>query len=136
MWATLALKLITSVFGVGQEYLEHRQKVEDLKQEGELDTIKAKNQIAVKNATADVDIDKSSTDQMQYSWKDEYWTIILSAPLILGLIPVGPVQRMVASYFQVMDLAPDWYKISVGVSIGASFGFRHIINYFGKSKEN
>lgn len=132
MWFALAGKLLGSIFGMGEGYLQHRQEVEKLQRQGELDTLKAKNEISVKTATADIDIDKSATDQMQYSWKDEYWTVILSMPLILGLLPSELIQKMVASYFQTMDLAPDWYKIAVGTSIAASFGARHIINYFRK----
>ena len=56
------------------------------------------------------------------SWKDEWFVIILSLPLILCWIPAadGWVQRG----FEQLDKAPDWYFYSLGIAISASFGVK------------
>lgn len=63
------------------------------------------------------------------SWKDEYLTILFSIPLAMAFIP--SMAPYVAEGFAVLDNVPDWYKISVGVIVSASFGIR-VVNKFVK----
>jgi hypothetical protein len=65
-------------------------------------------------------------------WKDEYWTIVLSAPVILVFIPF--FQPYVAGGFASLEQAPEWYLVAVGTAIAAAFGVRPLINYFTKKK--
>lgn len=59
-------------------------------------------------------------------WKDEYWTVALSVPLILCFFPGwAPV---ILAGFGAVEQAPEWYRYSVGVAIAAAFGVRPLVN--------
>lgn len=64
-------------------------------------------------------------------WKDEYWTLVLSAPLVLCFFPA--TAPAVLAGFGVLELTPEWYRYSVGVAIGAAFGLRPVVNLFRRS---
>ena len=61
------------------------------------------------------------------SWKDEWFVIVLSIPLILAFIPGA--EGWVDRGFEQLSKAPDWYFYSLGIAISASFwcarGRRH-----------
>ena len=61
----------------------------------------------------------------QVSWKDEWFTILLSIPAILAFIPgaVGYVEQG----FKALNGMPDWYKAAFGLAVAASFGYRKFI---------
>jgi len=56
------------------------------------------------------------------SWKDEFWTVILSIPLVLCFFP-DYVQYINAG-FVVLETMPDFYQYWLGVAILTSFGVR------------
>lgn len=58
------------------------------------------------------------------SWKDEYWTIIFSVPLIGAFIP--GMQNFIASGFAAIDGMPTWYKAFVGTAVSAAFGYQKL----------
>lgn len=58
----------------------------------------------------------------QTSWKDEYWTIVLSIPAIMSFIP-GLVEY-VEQGFTALNAMPEWYQYMLWIAIGASFGVR------------
>ena len=61
------------------------------------------------------------------SWKDEWFTIILSIPLIGAFIPGA--DTYILEGFGVLAQCPDWYKGALGVAIGAAFGMRQYANW-------
>lgn len=60
-----------------------------------------------------------------HSLKDEFWTIILSIPLVLCFIP--EYVHYIEDGFEVLKGMPDFYQYWLGVAILTSFGVR-IIN--------
>jgi len=68
------------------------------------------------------------------SWKDEFWTIVLSVPAILAFIPIPEVQLAVATGWSVLAGMPDWYRYALGVAISAAFGFRKLTSMIGGKK--
>ena len=62
------------------------------------------------------------------SWKDEWFVIILSIPLILCWIPGA--EGWVDRGFEQLSKAPDWYFYSLGIAISASFGIRGATAFF------
>lgn len=58
----------------------------------------------------------------RHSWKDEYWTIILSIPAIMGFIP-DLAQYVTAGFFALSQM-PDFYQYWLGVAVLTSFGVR------------
>ena len=62
------------------------------------------------------------------SWKDEYWTIVLSIPMISVFIP-GLVPYVQAGFKALNDL-PGWYQEFIGVAISAAFGLQQANKIF------
>ncbi len=58
----------------------------------------------------------------RYSWKDEYWTILLSIPVVLCFIP--EYVEYVEVGFEVLKTMPDFYQYWLAVAILTSFGVR------------
>jgi len=118
---------ILSLFTTGVEkYAEHKK----LKAEQGIEIDKAKIRRIQKLDDADSNWDKIMAEGSKDSWKDEYWTIVLSIPAILAFIPA--MADDVLAGFIVLDAMPDWYKAALGVAIGAAFGFRKLSSMMGK----
>jgi hypothetical protein len=112
---------IASLFGGWLNGRIERQKVQ-------LETDLA---IERKRVEADVDWEALMAQGSQTSWKDEWWTILLSVPLVVVFIPGGAVY--VREGFMVLkESVPEWYMYAVSVAIAASFGVRNIIGKIGK----
>lgn len=58
------------------------------------------------------------------SWKDEYWTIVLSVPMIMAFFP--GLAPFVQKGFNAINSTPDWYRYFVGVAVSAAFGFQQV----------
>jgi len=56
------------------------------------------------------------------SWKDEFFVIVLSIPMILCFIP--GLEGVVHHGFEQLSMAPDWYMYALLTAISASFGIR------------
>lgn len=101
----------------------------------ELRTVKAKGQILVAGAKAEAeafalkthaqnvaDWERIQASNSATSWKDEWWTLLISLPVILAFIPQA--QPYVVEGWVALSTAPEWYRWALGASIGASFGIR------------
>ena len=66
--------------------------------------------------------DKIVAKGMQYSWKDEYWTIILSIPAVLCFVP--GLDIYVKKGFEALATCPTWYQTCLVGAIVASFGLK------------
>ena len=84
-----------------------------------------------KKATGEIDWDLKMADASASSWKDEWLTLIFSAPLILSFC--GDWGRTIVSDgFAALSTMPDWYQYTLGVIVAASFGVRSASKFFGK----
>ena len=100
-------------------------KVEEKKAMTSIKVARAKAEASVyeKQATGELDIEKSLTEQMGGSWKDEAWTIFFIAVLAGCFIPF--TQDAVKEGFIFLDEStPDWFANCIYISISASFGYR------------
>jgi len=108
--------------------------------EGRNEKIKATTKVKVARAEAeaivmqkkavgeidwDIEMAKSSAD----SWKDEWLTIIFTAPLVLLMF--GEQER-VTEFFIALENCPSWYQYLLGTIVAASFGFRGAAKFMGK----
>ena len=92
---------------------------------------KAEAIVMQKKATGEIDWDLKMADASASSWKDEWLTLIFSAPLILSFC--GDWGRtIVADGFSALATMPDWYQYTLGVIVAASFGVRSASKFFGK----
>ncbi len=62
------------------------------------------------------------TEGMQHSWKDEYWTIVLSIPVIAGFFPVAAPH--IEEGFRVLATMPEFYRYWLGICVLTAFGMR------------
>ena len=92
----------------------------------------AKAKILVSKETSVQDWERIMAQGSQNSWKDEYFVIILSLPLILCWIPAA--EGWVERGFEQLNKAPDWYFYSLGIAISASFGVRGATAFFKRNK--
>lgn len=88
----------------------HERKLEVIKHESNWDNIQATN---------------SGT-----SWKDEFFTLLFSVPLVLAFVPEAV--DIVRNGFAVLEGMPDWYKGFLGAAVAASFGIRTLSKWGGK----
>ena len=65
---------------------------------------------------------------MQNSWRDEWFTVILSIPLLIvfGAIFFGKYEWIdkLKEGFQTLDSLPDWYIWALMAAIASSFGLK------------
>lgn len=133
----MILGIIQTILGLGSGLLEKRQQLKEIELEGRTKIAVAQAEAEVarihKITNAEIDWDQAAIRQMEHSWKDEYLTLLLSAPLILAFL--GPWGRTaVEEGFTAIAKAPEWYIVSVMVAIAASFGYRALVNKFGMGK--
>ena len=70
----------------------------------------------------------------QSSWKDEYLVILFSIPLILCFM--GEWGRdIVEQGFRALETMPEWYQVTLGCIVAASFGIRSVTKFFGMKKK-
>ena len=91
---------------------EERKKA---KTQGKIDRIQ-------KSDDAVAEWEKIQAEAGAHSWKDEYWTIILSIPVIMCFVPEW-VQYAEAG-FTALEKMPEYYRYWLGVAILTSFGIR------------
>ena len=80
----------------------------------------AKAKIMLSKETSISDWERIMAEGSKSSWKDEWFVIILSIPLILCWIPGA--EGWVDRGFVQLSKAPDGYCYSLGIAISASFG--------------
>lgn len=106
-------------------------------------TVKLEGDLAISKAKTDANIQKIATGQVadiawektsleQSGWKDEYWTIVLSIPMIICFFP-GLV-TYVEQGFAALQKTPLWYRYVVGIAIGSAFGVKSVANFMALKK--
>jgi hypothetical protein len=89
-----------------------------------VDLKKSKNEAEaayhMKSLTGEQDWDLEAQKQAQYSWKDEFITLVWFAPLIVAWFDEEKAMAWV-SFAQAM---PYWYQFGMFGIIAASFGLR------------
>ena len=84
------------------------------------------------NTGDSADWDTLMAKATETSWKDEYWTIVLSIPAILCFVP-GMVEHVRAG-FDALGGMPGWYQWMLGIAVGAAFGYRKIADFMSLKK--
>jgi len=88
----------------------------------------AKHQAKLQVIQNDADWETKMAIASGTSWKDEFWTIVLSVPLFcLGwsVVDDNPaILDRVSDSFSALDNLPDWYQYLLFLAVSASFGIR------------
>jgi len=100
----------------------------DAKSQAQAASAKLKLTEAEAKETSVADWERIMAQGSQSSWKDEWFVIVLSIPLVLAFVP--GTEGWVDSGFEQLSKAPDWYFYSLGIAISASFGVRGVQKFF------
>jgi len=85
--------------------------------------IKAKTKLKEDQIAGKVAWEQSAVDQMQGSWKDEFWTLVFGAILLGCFLPF--TQEYVEKGFKFLDEStPSWFSTCLILCISASFGIK------------
>lgn len=134
-WMSTVTSAVGTLFGpagtvvgavVGQvgDYIKGKQEERQVEREALLRIKQAKADAIIEliKTKGVGDIAWENTQIQNSGWKDEYWTILISTPLVLAWIPY--TRPWVFEGFNAFAGMPDWYQVSVGVAISAAFGFK------------
>ena len=113
MWSAL----IAPVTGLVTDWIKGKQEVQQAKIKGQIEA-------ASNAATWEQQMAKAS----ESSWKDEWFTVLLSMPIVAivyGVIINDPavIQRVGLAFDQLKTL-PEWYQYLLIIAVLASFGIR------------
>ena len=86
----------------------------------------------------DADWEAKMADSTSNSWKDEFWSIILSLPIIAVVYSVAmddvSIIARVNEGFEALNQLPDWYQYLLFIAVSASFGLKSADKLMGLKK--
>ena len=95
---------------------------------GKVEEKKAVQQRKLQAIQNDADWENKMADATSNSWKDEFFSVILSLPLIAVAYSVATdnleVIDRVHQAFAVLDTLPEWYQYLLFIAVSASFGLK------------
>ena len=106
---------LMGVLGIGGDYLKAKATLKQTKVESETRVIE-------KAADHTAEWEQLHAKGSQTSWKDEFWTLIWAAPLIMCFTPGG--QEYALAGFKALAGMPEWYTYVLVTIVLASFGIR------------
>ena len=89
---------------LGKQYIEGKYRIQEAKISAEVAKYTTQATAYENEAVRTHDWEMVAIEQMKYSWKDEFWTIIFGAILVI------PMVAAVAGYGEEMQIAWDAYK--------------------------
>lgn len=120
------LSIVPNIIGGISDHFKDKRAIKRAKVEGEIALKKAITEANIKKVLDGQAHDIRWSEEMAAasatSWKDEWFTIVLSIPAIMSFIP--GLSTYVESGFAAMSQTPQWYQTAFLVAIGASFGVR------------
>jgi hypothetical protein len=94
---------------------------------GKAEVAKAKQELKLKALQSTENWEAQQALASQSSWKDEWFAVILSLPLIGAFIP--NLVPYVHAGFEVLETMPDYYKAFLAAAISASFGLKAVSSW-------
>tara|TARA_R110001606_G_scaffold98556_1_gene217673 strand:+ start:1154 stop:1525 length:372 start_codon:yes stop_codon:yes gene_type:complete len=90
----------------------------------------AKHQAKMSVIQNDADWESKMADASATSWKDEFWTIVLSVPVFMvgyaiALDDTDVIERTKLG-FEALSGLPEWYQYLLFIAISSSFGIRGV----------
>ena len=91
----------------------------------------SKAAIMLSKETSVADWERIMAQGSTQSYKDEYLVLLFSIPLILSFC--GEWGRTaVAEGFVALEAMPEWYQLTLGIIVSASFAVRSATKFFGR----
>jgi len=109
--------LIGPVAGLAKNYLSNKAEEKQAQHQAKMSVIQN-----------DADWESKMANASKDSWKDEFWTIVLSIPVFMvgyaiAANDVSVIDR-VATGFEALEKLPEWYQYLLFIAISSSFGIR------------
>lgn len=90
--------------------------------QGKSDEQKAVQEVKIKTIQSADSWDQLQAKGANSSWKDEWFTIVLSIPMILAFFP--DAVPYIRDGFAALEQMPDYYKSFLAAAVAAAFGIR------------
>tara|TARA_R110001632_G_scaffold86327_3_gene188608 strand:- start:2909 stop:3286 length:378 start_codon:yes stop_codon:yes gene_type:complete len=98
----------------------------------------AKHQAKMSVIENDADWESKMAAASQDSWKDEFWTIVLSIPVFMVGYAIAAndvtIIERVSTGFEALEKLPEWYQYLLFIAISSSFGIRGAGKIMGMRK--
>ena len=111
--------LIGPIAGIAKTYLSNKAEEKQAKHESKMSVIQN-----------DADWESKMADASKDSWKDEFWTIVLSVPIFMVGYAIAAndvtVIERVSTAFKALEELPEWYQYLLFIAISSSFGVRGV----------
>ena len=111
--------LIGPVAGLAKGYLSNKAEEKQAKHQAKMSVIQN-----------DADWESKMADASKDSWKDEFWTIVLAAPVFMIGYSIAvddpAIIVRVGESFAVLGTLPEWYQYLLFIAISSSFGIRGV----------
>ena len=119
IWGSIVKGIFGGAFGLAKEWLDGKVEESRIKKDIKLE--------ALKNEGA---WERIMAEGTHTSWKDEFFTIILSIPIILVGYAVSMNEMDIIARlhdaFIALEALPDWYSYLLFLAVSASFGMRSV----------
>ena len=111
--------LIGPIAGLAKNYLNNKAEEKQAKHEAKMSVI-----------ANDADWEAKMAEASKDSWKDEFWTIVLAAPVFMIGYSIAvddpDIIVRVGESFTVLGTLPEWYQYLLFIAISSSFGIRGV----------
>lgn len=117
------------------EYYNHKVEIKKIERQGEIELAKAKLSAELELAKAGQMADANwEVESIRNSgWKDEWFTILLSIPMVLCFIP--GFDMTVLRGFAAIEQTPRWYQVAFLAVVGSAIGVRILTRWFDRGKD-
>ena len=109
------IPVVSELVSLGATWLQGKQEKAKVK-------AKAEAEAMTTAAKSTAEWERLQAKAAANSWKDEFWTLILAAPLFLAFIP--GMQQYAAQGFQSLEAMPEYYRYMLGLAVSASYGVK------------
>ena len=116
------IQLIGPLVNLASSFVKGKQEQSKVKQEAKLVEVKADAEIKRKVANGEMEWNNTMAKASSNSWKDEWFVVLLSIPLIGAFIP--SFVPYIKEGFIVLDEMPVYYRQFLAAAIAASFGIK------------
>jgi len=111
--------LISPISNLATTYMKNKAEEKQAKHERKIAVIQN-----------DANWETTMAEGSNHSWKDEFWTVILSVPIFMVGYAIAAndatVIPRVNEAFEALSNLPEWYQYLLFIAISSSFGIRGV----------
>ena len=119
-------QLIGPIANLAGSWFDAKSQAQAASAKLKLTEAEAKAKIMLSKETSVADWERIMAQGSQSSWKDEWFVLLFSVPLVLAFVP--SMQPYVLAGFATLEQTPDWYMLLVSGIVAATFGLRWLLN--------